>query len=192
MSKSLGNFFTIRSILKSYLPEVVRFFILKAHYRSPLNYSDIQLDDAKQGLTRLYLSIRNKIPSPKYEIDWSNNYAKRFKAGLDDDFNTSAAIAVLYELANEINKNKDNQKIELLIGLGSSLGILTMNPEDFFKGATLPSGKNDELNIDDLIKERNLAKENKDFEEADRIRKILLKDGVILEDTAEGTIWRQK
>ena len=192
MSKSLGNFFTIRSILKSYLPEVVRFFILKAHYRSPLNYSDIQLDDAKQGLTRLYLSIRNKIPSPKYEIDWSNNYAKRFKAGLDDDFNTSAAIAVLYELANEINKNKDNQKIELLIGLGSSLGILTMNPEDFFKGATLPSKKNDELNIDDLIKERNLAKENKDYEEADRIRKILLKDGILLEDTAEGTIWRQK
>ena len=192
MSKSLGNFFTIRSILKSYLPEVVRFFILKAHYRSPLNYSAIQLDDAKQGLTRLYLSIRNKIPSPKYEIDWSNNYAKRFKAGLDDDFNTSAAIAVLYELANEINKNKDNQKIELLIGLGSSLGILTMNPEDFFKGATLPSKKNDELNIDDLIKERNLAKENKDYEEADRIRKILLKDGILLEDTAEGTIWRQK
>ena len=192
MSKSLGNFFTIRSILKSYLPEVVRFFILKAHYRSPLNYSDIQLDDAKQGLTRLYLSIRNKISSPKYEIDWSNNYAKRFKAGLDDDFNTSAAIAVLYELANEINKNKDNQKIELLIGLGSSLGILTMNPEDFFKGATLPSKKNDELNIDDLIKERNLAKENKDYEEADRIRKILLKDGILLEDTAEGTIWRQK
>ena len=192
MSKSLGNFFTIRSILKSYLPEVVRFFILKAHYRSPLNYSAIQLDDAKQGLTRLYLSIRNKISSPKYEIDWSNNYAKRFKAGLDDDFNTSAAIAVLYELANEINKNKDNQKIELLIGLGSSLGILTMNPEDFFKGATLPSKKNDELNIDDLIKERNLAKENKDYEEADRIRKILLKDGILLEDTAEGTIWRQK
>ena len=141
MSKSLGNFFTIRSILKSYLPEVVRFFILKAHYRSPLNYSAVQLDDAKQGLTRLYLSIRNKISSPKYEIDWSNNYAKRFKAGLDDDFNTSAAIAVLYELANEINKNKDNQKVELLIGLGSSLGILTMNPEDFFKGATLPSKK---------------------------------------------------
>jgi cysteinyl-tRNA synthetase len=192
MSKSLGNFFTIRSILKSYLPEVVRFFILKAHYRSPLNYSAIQLDDAKQGLTRLYLSIRNKISSPKYEIDWSNNYAKRFKAGLDDDFNTSAAIAVLYELANEINKNKDNQKVELLIGLGSSLGILTMNPEDFFKGATLPSKKNDELNIDDLIKERNLAKENKDYEEADRIRKILLKDGILLEDTAEGTIWRQK
>ena len=192
MSKSLGNFFTIRSILKSYLPEVVRFFILKAHYRSPLNYSAIQLDDAKQGLTRLYLSIRNKISSPKYEIDWSNNYAKRFKAGLDDDFNTPAAIAVLYELANEINKNKDNQKVELLIGLGSSLGILTMNPEDFFKGATLPSKKNDELNIDDLIKERNLAKENKDYEEADRIRKILLKDGILLEDTAEGTIWRQK
>ena len=95
-------------------------------------------------------------------------------------------------IQDQINKNKDNQKVELLIGLGSSLGILTMNPEDFFKGATLPSKKNDELNIDDLIKERNLAKENKDYEEADRIRKILLKDGILLEDTAEGTIWRQK
>ena len=192
MSKSLGNFFTIRSILKKYLPEVVRFFILKAHYRSPLNYSDIQLDDAKQGLTRLYLSIRNKIKSQKSEIDWSNNYAVNFKAALDDDFNTPAAIAVLYELANEINKNKDNQKMELLVNLANSIGILAMNPEDFLQGVMMPSVRDDGLIIGDLIKERNLAKKNKDYQEADRIRKLLLENDILLEDTAEGTIWRQK
>ncbi|MDC0127183.1 cysteine--tRNA ligase [Methylophilaceae bacterium] len=192
MSKSLGNFFTIRSILKKYLPEVVRFFILKAHYRSPLNYSDIQLDDAKQGLTRLYLSIRNKIKSEKFVIDWTNNYAIRFKAALDDDFNTPAAIAVLYELANEINRNKDNQKIELLVNLANSLGILTMNPEDFLQGVMMSSIGDDGLIIDDLIKERNSAKKNKDYEEADRIRKLLLENDILLEDTADGTIWRKK
>ena len=192
MSKSLGNFFTIRSILKNYLPEVVRFFILKAHYRSPLNYSDIQLDDAKQGLTRLYLSIRNKIKSHKSEIDWSNNYATSFKAALDDDFNTPAAIAVLFELANEINKNKDNQKIELLVNLANSLGILAMNPEDFLQGVMISTIGDDGLIIDDLIKERNLAKKNKDYDEADRIRKLLLENDILLEDTAEGTIWRKR
>jgi len=192
MSKSLGNFFTIRSILKNYLPEVVRFFILKAHYRSPLNYSNIQLDDAKQGLTRLYLSIRNKNKSQKSDIDWSNHYATKFKTALDDDFNTPAAIAVLYELANVINKNKDNQKIELLINLGNSIGILTMNPEDFLQGVKILPIGDDGLIIDDLIKERNSAKKNKDYEEADRIRKLLLENDILLEDTAEGTIWRQK
>ena len=192
MSKSLGNFFTIRSILKNYLPEVVRFFILKAHYRSPLNYSNIQLDDSKQGLTRLYLSIRNKNKSQKSDIDWSNHYATKFKTALDDDFNTPAAIAVLYELANVINKNKDNQKIELLINLGNSIGILTMNPEDFLQGVKILPIGDDGLIIDDLIKERNSAKKNKDYEEADRIRKLLLENDILLEDTAEGTIWRKK
>ena len=192
MSKSLGNFFTIRSILENYLPEVVRFFILKAHYRSPLNYSENQLEDAKQGLTRLYLSIRNEVQSKKFEIDWSNNYAKRFKEALDDDFNTPEAIAVLFELTNEINKSKDDEKIQLLINLAKTLGILAMNPEDFFKGKLVSDGDKDELKINELIKERNLAKENKNFEEADRIRKLLLKNDILLEDTPEGTIWRKK
>ena len=191
MSKSSDNFFTIRSILENYLPEVVRFFILKAHYRSPLNYSDVQLEDAKQGLTRLYLSIRDKIVSPKFEINWEDNYAMRFKAALDDDFNTPEAIAVLYELTNDINKNQDNQnqKKELLISLANSLGILAMNPEDFLQG---DFNNSNELNINDLINKRNLAKENKDFGEADRIRKFLLENDILLEDTAEGTIWRKK
>ena len=192
MSKSLGNFFTIRSVLENHFPEVVRFFILRAHYRSPLNYSDIQLEDAKQGLTRLYLSIRNKIAPSKSKIDWTNSYAKSFKVALDDDFNTPAAIAVLYELANEINKNKDDQQIELLINLANSLGILTMNPEDFLQGVITPSINEDGLAIDDLIKKRKTAKENKDYEEADRIRKLLLENDILLEDTTEGTIWRKK
>tara|TARA_B100001769_G_scaffold264950_1_gene249711 strand:- start:422 stop:1798 length:1377 start_codon:yes stop_codon:yes gene_type:complete len=192
MSKSLGNFFTIRSILEKYLPEVVRFFILKAHYRSPLNYSDNQLDDAKQGLTRLYLSIRNGAQASESEIDWSSDYSKRFKEALDDDFNTPEAIAILFELANEINKNQDDQKIQLLKNLAKSLGILTMNPEDFLKGEIASDGDKNELKIDKLIDERNLAKENKNFEEADRIRKLLLKNDILLEDTPEGTIWRKK
>ncbi|MDC0183080.1 cysteine--tRNA ligase [Nitrosomonadales bacterium] len=192
MSKSLGNFFTIRSILENYLPEVIRFFILKAHYRSPLNYSESQLEDAKQGLTRLYLSIRNQKQSKKFEIDWSNKYAKRFKEALDDDFNTPEAIAVLFELTNEINKFKDGEKIQLLINLAKSLGVLTMNPEDFFKGKSVSDEENDELKISELIEKRNLAKENKNFEEADRIRKLLLKNDILLEDTPEGTIWRKK
>ena len=189
MSKSSDNFFTIRSILENYLPEVVRFFILKAHYRSPLNYSDVQLEDAKQGLTRLYLSIRDKIASPKFKIDWEDNYAMRFKAALDDDFNTPEAIAVLYELTNDINKNQDDQKKELLISLANSLGILAMKPEDFLQG---DFNNSNELDIDDLINKRNLAKENKDFEGADRIRKFLLENDILLEDTTEGTIWRKK
>ena len=192
MSKSLGNFFTIRSILENYLPEVIRFFILKAHYRSPLNYSESQLEDAKQGLTRLYLSVRNEKQSSKFEIDWSNNYAKRFKEALDDDFNTPEAIAVLFELTNEINKFKDDEKIQLLINLAKILGVLTMNPEDFFKGKLVSDGNKDELKINELIEKRNLAKENKNFEEADRIRKLLLKNDILLEDTPEGTIWRKK
>ena len=187
MSKSLDNFFTIRSILENYLPEIVRFFILKAQYRSPLNYSDSQLDDAKQGLTRLYLSVRDKIVRTEFEIDWTNNYAKRFKAALDDDFNTPEAIAVLYELANEINKNQDDQNKELLIGLANSLGILAMSPEDFLKG----DNKNI-FDVNELINKRDLAKKNKDFEEADRIRKFLLENDILLEDTIDGTIWRKK
>ena len=187
MSKSLDNFFTIRSILENYLPEIVRFFILKVQYRSPLNYSDSQLDDAKQGLTRLYLSVRDKIVRTEFEIDWTNNYAKRFKAALDDDFNTPEAIAVLYELANEINKNQDDQNKELLIGLANSLGILAMSPEDFLKGDNKHI-----FDVNELINKRDLAKKNKDFEEADRIRKFLLENDILLEDTIDGTIWRKK
>jgi cysteinyl-tRNA synthetase len=188
MSKSLGNFFTIKSILEHFDPEVVRFFILKAHYRSPLNYSDQHVEEAKQGLTRLYLTIRytkdNHAP-----IDWLNPYATKFKAALNDDFNSAEALAVLYELANISNKNNNNNDKNLLIKLANIIGILFQDPEIFLKGH-----KNNSLNfdIDELILKRHTAKKIKDFSEADKIRKFLESHDILLEDTANGTIWRKK
>ncbi len=189
MSKSLGNFFTIRSILELYDGEVVRFFILKAHYRSPLNYSDQHLDDARQGLTRLYLTIRDITKSANSVIDWNNSYAKKFKAALDDDFNSAEALSVLFDLSNEINKkNSDTLKV-LLINLANILGLLYQNPENFLQGK---DGLISDSDINIMIKKRNVAKQNRNYNEADAIREQLLSQGIILEDTEKGTIWRKK
>ena len=189
MSKSLGNFFTIRSILELYDGEVVRFFILKAHYRSPLNYSDQHLDDARQGLTRLYLTIRDITKSANSVIDWNNSYAKKFKAALDDDFNSAEALSVLFDLSNEINKkNSDTLKV-LLINLANILGLLYQNPENFLQGK---DGLISDSDINTMIKKRNVAKQNRNYNEADAIREHLLSQGIILEDTEKGTIWRKK
>jgi len=189
MSKSLGNFFTIRSILELYDGEVVRFFILKAHYRSPLNYSDQHLDDARQGLTRLYLTIRDITKSANSVIDWNNSYAKKFKAALDDDFNSAEALSVLFDLSNEINKkNSDTLKV-LLINLANILGLLYQNPENFLQGK---DGQMSDYDINTMIKKRNVAKQNRNYNEADAIREHLLSQGIILEDTEKGTIWRKK
>ena len=188
MSKSLGNFFTIRSILEHFEPEVIRFFILKAHYRSPLNYSDKHLDESKQGLTRLYLAIRNIIDNKKL-IDWKSPYAKRFKEALDDDFNSAEALAVLYELANKANKNKNNDDQNLLLRLANIIGILNQDPEIFLKGEKKETNGFD---IDELILKRVAAKKNKDFAEADKIRIFLESHDILLEDTSSGTIWRKK
>lgn len=191
MSKSLGNFFTIRSILDRYDGEVIRFFILKAHYRSPLNYSDMHLDDAKQGLTRLYLTVRGTENSAGNKIDWSDSFAIKFKNALNDDFNSADALSVLFDLSNEINKTKTDPgplKI-MLVNLANIIGLLTQDPEIFLKGK---NSKKTDLDIDELIKKRNDAKKNKNYNEADSIRDKLLSQGIILEDTAEGTIWRKK
>ena len=189
MSKSLGNFFTIRSILELYDGEVVRFFILKAHYRSPLNYSDQHLDDARQGLTRLYLTIRDITKSANSVIDWNNSYAKKFKAALDDDFNSAEALSVLFDLSNEINKkNSDTLKV-LLINLANILGLLYQNPENFLQGK---DGLISDSDINTMIKKRNDAKQDRNYNEADAIREHLLSQGIILEDTEKGTIWRKK
>ena len=191
MSKSLGNFFTIRSILDHYDGEVIRFFILKAHYRSPLNYSDMHLDDAKQGLTRLYLTVRGTENSAEIKIDWNDNYPTKFKNALNDDFNSADALSVLFDLSNEINKTKTasySLKI-MLVNLANIIGLLTQDPEIFLKGK---NSKKTDLDIDELIKKRNDAKKNKNYNEADSIRDKLLSQGIILEDTAEGTIWRKK
>jgi cysteinyl-tRNA synthetase len=202
MSKSLGNFFTIREVLQKYDPEVVRFFILRAHYRSPLNYSDKHLDDAKAALTRLYTALRGAQLNDT-GIDWSNPQAARFKEAMDDDFNTPEAMAVLFDLA----KTKTKESLNLLKSLGAVIGVLQRSADDFLQQTTSPSlviNKNifyehkinnhldsDQLDIDNLISLRLEAKKAKNFTEADRIRKELSDAGIILEDTPQGTTWRR-
>ena len=190
MSKSLGNFFTIRTVLEKYDAEVVRFFIMRAHYRSALNYSDAHLDDAKASLTRLYTALRGKSTDERevsaHNIDWNQPQAARFKVAMDDDFNTPEAIAVLFELANEVNKNGDLATVKLLKNLGAVLGLLQVNADIFLQGESSA-----ELDVDSLIQARIEAKKAKNFAEADAIRKQLAEAGVILEDTPQGTTWRR-
>lgn len=186
MSKSLGNFFTIRDVLKKYDAEVVRFFILRAHYRSPLNYSDKHLDDAKQALSRLYTALRGAEVVAK--VDQSAASYQAFKDAMNDDFNTPEALAVLFELANTFNKTKDILVAQQLKGLANILGLLQRDPEVFMQ-----AGATEDLDtsaIEAKIAARAEAKKTKNFAEADRIRQELLSQGVVLEDTAQGTIWR--
>jgi cysteinyl-tRNA synthetase len=198
MSKSLGNFFTIRDILKKYDAEVVRFFILRAHYRSPLNYSDAHLDDAKASLTRLYTALRGREVSA-HKIDWNQPQAARFKAAMDDDFNTPEAVAVLFDLANEVNKTQSIKAANLLKNLGAELGLLQSNADSFLQGLQFVYGsytssfivEGFEKNVEELIVQRAEAKKSKNFAEADRIRKELADAGIILEDMPQGTTWRR-
>jgi cysteinyl-tRNA synthetase len=192
MSKSLGNFFTIRTVLEKYDAEVVRFFILRAHYRSPLNYSDQHLDDAKLALTRLYTSLRGYVIAD-VAIDWQHPHAVRFKEAMDDDFNTPEAMAVLFELANEANKTKSLEVAALLKSLASILGLLQRDPDEFLQGGVAANLASAEfkVDIDQLVIQRNEAKKTKNFAEADRIRKELADAGIVLEDTASGTTWRK-
>lgn len=185
MSKSLGNFFTIRTVLEKYDAEVVRFFILRAHYRSPLNYSDVHLDDAKTALTRLYTALRG-IEVVNTAIDWQHPQAVKFKAAMDDDFNTAEALAVLFDLANEVNKTKSAETGALLKGLADVVGLLQRDPVVYLQGES-----DNVLDIDALIVQRNDAKKAKNFTDADRIRKELAEAGIVLEDTPQGTIWRR-
>jgi cysteinyl-tRNA synthetase len=189
MSKSLGNFFTIRTVLEQYDAEVVRFFILRAHYRSPLNYSDVHLDDAKVALNRLYTALRG-MQVNAVVIDWQQSQAASFKAAMDDDFNTPEALAVLFDLANEVNKTKSSAAAELLKGLAGLVGLLQRDPDVYLQGHA--DDRSDEaLNVDRLIIQRNEAKQSKNFAEADRIRKQLADAGIVLEDSPQGTTWRR-
>ena len=189
MSKSLGNFFTIREVLKKYDAEVVRFFILRAHYRSPLNYSDQHLDDARQALSRLYTALRG-LNVPDAEIDWQHPLVMRFKVAMDDDFNTPEAFAVLFDLANEVNKTRALPAAVLLKQFGGLMGILQRDPESFLQAGAATDGYS-VADIEKLIAQRSGAKKAKNFAEADRIRKELLDNGIVLEDNAQGTIWRR-
>lgn len=188
MSKSLGNFFTIRTVLEQYDAEVVRFFILRAHYRSPLNYSNLHLDDAKAALTRLYTALRGvEIVDP--HIDWQQPAAITFKTAMDDDFNTPEAFAVLFELATEVNKTKSVVTATLLKGLAGIVGLLQRDANIFLQGAVEEDGQL--LDVDALIVQRNAAKQAKNFAEADQIRKTLADAGIVLEDSPQGTTWRR-
>ncbi len=226
MSKSLGNFFTIRDVLKKYDAEVVRFFILRAHYRSPLNYSDAHLDDAKGALTRLYTALKgvpsssvllpegegSTSPSGRGErgegVRFVSPYAARFKTAMDDDFNTPEAVAVLFDLANEVNRTQSGAAAAQLKSLAGVLGLLQREPQAFLQGRDVVSFSANITNgadvmvssisvshtsesINQLIEARTTAKQSKNYAEADRIRKELLAAGIVLEDSAAGTTWRR-
>jgi cysteinyl-tRNA synthetase len=195
MSKSLGNFFLIRDVLKSFDPEVIRFFMLKAHYRSPINYSDIQLEEARSGLVRLYTALA-QVPGAHIEILDSNNpWAKRFADSMNDDFNTPEAIAVLFDLASEMNRAQGQEKQSLantLKSLGNSLNFLQREPTSFLQSGTKQNDGITPDQIEGQIEARKKAKQAKDFAKADLIRKSLLEQGIILEDKPSGiTEWRR-
>jgi len=186
MSKSLGNFFTIREVLKVFDPEVLRFFLVRAHYRSAMTYSDEHLNDAKSALTRLYTALRDAAPG-NAAPDWSEPHAARFKAAMDDDFNTAEAVAELFNLANEIGRGRKTLATQLK-ALGGVLGLLQRDPRAFLQGGTGPAGKDIQARIDARLAARKAG----NYADADRIRKELEASGVILEDGPEGTTWRRR
>jgi cysteinyl-tRNA synthetase len=206
MSKSLGNFFTIREVLQQFDAETIRFFIVRAHYRSPLNYSDVHLEDARASLKRLYTAL-DLVAAYAHPVDWSNSFAMKFKAAMDNDFGTPEAVAVLFELAGEVNRSKSAELAGLLKGLGAVLGLLQDEPKAFLQwrapmrvtgpsmdaadtgSATVTVLPLSKEAIDLLIAERAAAKAGKDFARADQIRKDLAAQGIVLKDAPSGTTW---
>jgi cysteinyl-tRNA synthetase len=200
MSKSLGNFFTIREVLKQFDPEVVRFFIARAHYRSQLNYSDHHLRDARASLARLYTALKAAdVPAVESASpsapDWNEAHAVRFREAMDDDFNTSEAIAALFDLANELNKTKSPALATQLRALGGILGLLGREPDEYLQFVTSAQSADGaglgREEIDALVEARTAAKKARNFAESDRIRDQLAAAGIVLEDTRDGTTWRR-
>jgi cysteinyl-tRNA synthetase len=211
MSKSLGNFFTIREVLGRFHPEVLRYFLLRSHYRSPLNYSDQHLEDARAGLTRLYTTLRDNPPAA-VAVDWGQAFALRFKQAMDDDFNTADACAVLFDLASQVNRSHSANESGLLKALAGLLGLSQLKPDEFLRwtpsakdvdvditgvaakgelGTVTVKGHSDDA-IQQLIEARAAARKDKNFAESDRIRDQLLAAGIVLEDGPGGTTWRRR
>ena len=192
MSKSLGNFFTIRDVLKSVDGETLRFFMLRVHYRSPFNFSDTLLSESRSALHRLYTALDGiELPAALPEIDWAQPQAAAFRAAMNDDFNTPVAVAVLFELAAELNRTRSVETGALLKGLGATLGLLQQSPRAYLQQGSAVA----EDHILERIAARAEAKKNRDFALADKIRHDLLAEGIELQDSAGGTTWsrsRQK
>jgi cysteinyl-tRNA synthetase len=184
MSKSLGNFFTIRDVLKSFDGETIRFFMLRTHYRSPFNFSDAHLEDARNALRRLYTALDAVVPAA-VSIDWSQPQPARFRAAMNEDFNTPEAVAVLFEVASEVNRGKSPETAGLLKALAGTLGLLQGSPRAYLQGGT----SLDEAAIEARIQARAAAKKARNFAEADRIRAELATLGIELKDTPQGTTW---
>ncbi len=195
MSKSLGNFFTIREILEKVAPEVVRYFIITSHYRSPLNYSDESMENARAGLTRFYTALRG-LPVVEADESLLAPYRQRFQQAMDDDFNTPEAFAVLFELTRDINRTREEGEAvaaplaAVLRKLGGVLGVLQQDPDIFLRGDA-EAGLSD-ADIDELIGRRNQARTDQDWAEADRIRDTLQEHRIVLEDGAGATTWRRQ
>jgi len=187
MSKSLGNFFTIRDVLKVFDAETIRFFVVRSHYRSPLNYSDVHLNDARNALKRLYTTLAAVPPAPLAAIDWQQPHAQRFQAAMDEDFGTSEAVAVLFDLASEVNRHASAELSALLKALGGVLGLLQQSPQAFLQTGVSLS----EADIQAQIQARAQAKKDRDFASADRIRQGLAAQGVVLKDSPTGTTWER-
>ena len=184
MSKSLGNFFTIRDVLKRYDGETVRFFMIRTHYRSPFNFSDTNLDDARNSLRRLYTAL-DGVTADVVAPDWSEPRAAAFRDAMDDDFNTPGAMAVLFELASDLNRSRSPRDAGLLRSLAATLGLLQQAPRAYLQGGS----SLDEAAIAQAIEQRRIAKQAGDFVNADRIRKDLAAQGVVLKDSPLGTTW---
>jgi cysteinyl-tRNA synthetase len=190
MSKSTGNVATIRELLKLHDAEVIRFFVLRAHYRSPLNYADEHLQDARHALSRCYTALKG-VPIGAGPPDWSERNGRRFREAMDDDFNTPEAVAALFDLANEANRTASVALKLQLRALGGLLGILGRESEQFLQSPAGPAAGVSDARIESLIEERNEARRSKNFRRADEIREELLRDGIVLEDGSHGTSWRR-